>query len=187
MDGFITGASRSVLAALLLSACNGQFDFDTQPLEASTPSGADAPLDNTPTEETPVADAPRTGIQIACGALVCSSPACCSTQAGFTCVDIADGGTCSGLTVQCDDSDDCPAGQVCCAEGDDLGPAVCAGSRDCTAFGKPQRVHCETEAHCRSMNFVILCNPDRPSVCAQCVATSLTGLPPNYHQCAAVP
>jgi hypothetical protein len=85
--------------------------------------------------------------------------------------------------IQCDDTDDCPASQVCCAEGNLDTSSACVDTRGCDF--RPTRVHCEPESHCRAMNFVILCNPNRPSPCVQCVATTLTGLPPGYHQCSA--
>jgi hypothetical protein len=167
------------------TACNGQFDFDTQVLDAGEPPIIvidAAPSDAAPTSDRPT-DTSRTGVHIACGAIDCASPGCCSTSAALSCVDIAEGGTCGGLLIQCDDADDCPEGQVCCAEGDDRVSPSCPETGDCHL----QRVHCESEAHCRASNYVILCNPDRPSPCTECVASSLPGLPPGYHQCASAP
>jgi hypothetical protein len=181
----------ALLAAVAGSACNGQFDFDTRSSDAGAPpiiitidtgTGIDEP---TPSIDA-VADAPRTGVHIACGASDCVTPGCCSTTADLSCVDVADGGTCGGLLIQCDDTDDCLEGEVCCAEGDNRALATCPDADACPNPERLQRVHCETEAHCRG-SFVVLCNPDRPSPCTQCVESSLPGLPPGYHQCAATP
>jgi len=179
-------ARLTVVAAVIVSACNGQFDFDTS-VDAEGPpvivvdggSNGDWPdMSN---------EAPRPGVHIACGDSACLTAGCCSSVAGtLGCADISEGGTCSGLLIQCDDSDDCPAGQVCCAEGEELARRACIGADACSDEG-PERVHCEPEARCRTASNVILCNPDRPSPCAQCIDSSLLGLPPGYHQCAAAP
>ena len=178
--------ARALPLALLLAtaaACHGQFDFDTSLLDGGDPpmtvadggsdgASADAPF-----------DLPRPGVRIACGASECASPGCCASTGGSSCVDIAAGGTCNGLLIQCVDTAECPASQVCCAEGNADELASCSAS-DCTHDERPTRVHCEPESHCRAMNFVILCTPNRPAPCTQCLATTLTGLPPGYHQCA---
>jgi hypothetical protein len=170
--------SRKLLFLLVAaSACNGQFDFDTALLDAEAPGISEVGSADIATSEA-ATDVPRTGVRIACGASECSSVGCCATAGGTSCIDAADGGMCGGLVISCDDTEDCPAGQVCCAEGES----------NCAACGlRPQRVHCEPESHCRAMNFTILCNPYRPSPCTQCVATTLTGLPPGYHQCPLAP
>jgi hypothetical protein len=185
----VTGGAPARWAILLAAAgaaCNGQFDFDTALPDAGEPPiiVVDAAMSDMARDA--MADLPGTGVHIACGATDCASPGCCTTSAGQSCVDIAEGGTCGGLLIQCDDTEDCPLGQVCCAEGNDLLPACTAG-QDCRPNPSLQRVHCEPETHCRTSSYVILCNPDRPSPCAQCVASSLAGLPPGYHQCAATP
>jgi hypothetical protein len=174
------------LSAVAACACDGQFDFDTSVVDAGPPPIVvpDAALDDAPANDT-IVDPPRIGVHIACGASECVSSECCVESAGMSCVSTAEGGTCGGLLIQCDDTDDCPAGQVCCAEGDDHSLPVCPDARDCEE--RPKRVHCETESHCRTMNFVILCNPDRPEPCTQCILTTLQGLPPGYHQCATGP
>ena len=179
-------ARAAWLAAVLVSACNGQFDFDTALLDAGHPPiivPEGGPDDVASTGE-PVADMPRTRVHIACGGSDCISSGCCSGSSGATCVDVAEGGVCGGLLIQCDDTEDCPAGQVCCAEAEDRVSAY--DCRDASAC-EVERVHCEPESHCRGLNFVILCNPDRPSPCSQCVSTTLKGLPAGYHQCAAEP
>jgi hypothetical protein len=178
-------AERAAILSFLfsaLSACDGQFDFDTALLDAAEP-----PIgvpDASSTGDAAV-DVPRAGLRIACGASECLSAGCCTGNTGTTCVDLAEGGTCNGLLIQCDDTEDCATGEVCCAEGDVLPWFACFGASDCNPNPRPQRVHCEPESHCRAMNFVILCNPYRPSPCAQCITTTLTGLPPGYHQCPA--
>ncbi|HMI83082.1 MAG TPA: hypothetical protein VK550_03255 [Polyangiaceae bacterium] len=181
----------STRAALLLvvagPACNGQFDFDTAPIDSGVPPIIvieGGPDDASLTSDTPI-DAPRTGVHISCGASDCLTSGCCSTSSGVSCVDIGDAETCGGLLIQCDDSDDCPAGLVCCAEGDDLNHPPCT-SDVCDGDQRLLRVHCEPEARCRG-EFVMLCNPDRPGPCTQCIASSLVGLPPGYHQCATTP
>jgi len=176
------------LAAVVGSACNGQFDFDTALADAAVPPFViDGGPDDASSTTDAIADRPRTGIHIACGASDCVTPGCCnSSTTGLSCVDIAEAGTCGGLLIQCDDGDDCPAGQVCCAEGDDLALPACLDGDICD-HQVIERVHCEPEARCRTSNFVILCNPDRPSPCAQCTASSLPGLPPGYHQCTITP
>jgi hypothetical protein len=181
-------ASAALLVALVLSACNGQFDFDTALPDAGGPPVIivdGGPEDvSAPTDAT--TEPPGTGIHIACGAADCSTVGCCSsTSNGFSCVDVPAGETCAGLLIQCDDSDDCPAGQVCCAEGEDLNHPPCT-SDVCNDNPRLLRVHCEPEARCRG-DFVALCNPDRPSPCAQCISSPLVGLPPGYHQCATSP
>jgi hypothetical protein len=180
-------ASRERAAVLsfvftLASACNAQFDFDTALLDAGEPP-VSIP-DASSTGDTAI-DLPRAGLRIACGASDCLSSGCCTGNTGTSCVDVAEGGTCNGLLIQCDDTEDCAAGEVCCAEGDVIPLSGCLGASDCNS--RPQRVHCEPESHCLAMNFVILCNPYRPSPCTQCVTTTLTGLPPGYHQCRATP
>jgi hypothetical protein len=182
-----SGARAPPLALLMViaSACHGQFDFDTALLDGGEPpiTVADGGSDSASAADS-LFDLPRPGVRIACGASDCSSPGCCTGTAGSSCVDIAAGGTCSGLLIQCDDTDDCPASQVCCAEGNAAALSSCSGASDCPRNERPTRVHCEPESHCRAMSFVILCNPNRPTPCAQCIATTLTGLPPGYHQCA---
>jgi hypothetical protein len=177
-------ARAAFLTAVVSSACNGQFDFDTT-LDAGEPpiiivegGPNDASLIGDP-----ISDMPRTAVHIVCGAADCLTSGCCSTSSGATCVDIGEGGICGGILIQCDDTDDCPEGQVCCAESEDLAlPAFRGSAGDDDHL---LRVHCEPEAHCRGDHFVMLCHPDRPLPCAQCVAASLAGLPPGYHQCAA--
>jgi hypothetical protein len=174
----------SILFAAL-SACNGQFDFDTAPLDAGEPTlGETGPSDVASTGDISI-DVPLIGRRIACGASDCLSSGCCSTASGTRCIDVAEGGICGGLLIQCDDTEDCPVGQVCCAEGDVRARARASVS-DGANGAPPDRVHCEPESHCRAMGFVILCNPYRPHPCSQCIATTLTGLPPGYHQCAAM-
>ena len=174
------------LAAVLGAACNGQFDFDTTPHEGGPPIiVTEGGPDDASSISDAVADTPRIGVHIACGASDCQTSGCCSTSTGPTCVDIGEGGTCSGLLIYCDDTDDCLQGQVCCAESGDLVlPALVASAGD---DDRLLRVHCEPETRCRGEHFVMLCNPDRPQPCAQCVVTTLVGLPPGYHQCAATP
>ena len=181
-----SGGSARVFSFLFVTAaaCNAQFDFDTALLDAGEPPILPDGGPDDSSSGDPLLDLPRPGVRIACGASDCLS-GCCSGTAGLSCVDVIEGGMCGGLLIQCDDTEDCPAGQVCCAEGN-VGPASsCLGANDC--HERPQRVHCESELHCRAMNFVILCNPYRPSPCTECVATTLTGLPPGYHQCPATP
>jgi len=175
------------LAAVVASACNGQFDFDTVLADAGGPPiiVTDGGMGDAPSTSDVPSDASRTGIHIACGAADCLSSGCCSTSTGIGCVDISEGGTCGGLLIQCDDTADCPEGQVCCAEIEDRVSA--AGSADDAGDDRPVRVHCEPETHCRSLDYVILCDPDRPGPCTQCIASSLPGLPPGYHQCVATP
>lgn len=181
-------ARAGLLAATLASACNGQFDFDTT-LDSGAPpiivveaGPDDVSLGDVSSTIDTALDAPRTGVHIACGADDCSTWGCCSKSSGVSCVDVAEGGTCAGVLVQCDDTDDCPAGQVCCAEGEDLDHPPCT-SDVCDENPRLLRVHCEPEARCRG-EFVVLCNPDRPAPCTQCVVSPIVGLPPGYHQCA---
>lgn len=186
------GAARLSAGVLPLffataSACNGQFDFDTDRIDAGQPPIiiTEGGADDIASTGDPVFEAPRIGVSIACGATDCLSTGCCSRANGTECVDIVDGGVCSGLLIQCDDSEDCPAGQVCCAEVDDHTSADCPNASGCEA-DPPERVHCEPESHCRALKYVILCNPDRPGLCT-CISTTLPGLPPGYHQCVAAP
>jgi hypothetical protein len=173
----------ALLVAVIGSACNGQFDFDTT-MDAEPPIIViEAGPDDAASTSEQFVDAPRTGVHIACGASDCLSSGCCSTSPDSSCIDIAEGGTCGGVLIQCDDTDDCPEGQVCCAEGDDL-THPCTG--DACGDQRLLRVHCEPEARCRG-EFIMLCNPDRPNPCTQCIAASIAGLPPGYHQCAATP
>ena len=180
------GGARGFLFLLAAaSACNDQFDFDTALPDAGVPPIIEGGADDVASADDPLIEVPRIGPRIACGAFDCAFR-CCSGTTSQSCIDVAEGGTCNGLVIQCDDTEDCPAGEVCCAEGDDRtlpsGNNVSDG-----ADGRPERVHCETEAHCRAMNFVILCKHYRQSPCTECVATTLTGLPPGYHQCPASP
>ena len=181
-------AGACSLLFVMTPACNGQFDFDTTPLDAgeprTVPEGGGP--DDASTGDRAI-DIPRPGLRIACGASDCLGSACCIGQNGAMSCVAAEGGTCSGLLIQCDDTDDCAAGQVCCAEEGVSPSPSCLDTSDCSRDLRPRRVHCEPESHCREMNFVILCNPNRPSPCTQCVATTLTGLPPGYHQCPAAP
>ena len=176
-------------AVMAASACNGQFDFDAyQPDTGATVIVIEASTAEDSSSLDSFVEPPRIGVHIACGESDCITSGCCSTSAGFACVDVSQGGTCSGLLVQCDDSDDCPQGQVCCAESEDRIPGACPDAAGCETEPTLKRVHCEPEAHCRGIsNFVILCNPDRPSQCSQCETSSLAGLPPGYHQCVAAP
>jgi hypothetical protein len=177
-----------ILVAMVTS-CNGQFDFD--PLAPDT----GAPIvtieasaeDLTLPIDVPVEPPKGTGLRIACGSSDCLTLGCCSSSSGFACTDVASGGTCNGILIQCDDTDDCPAGLVCCAEGDDRNAFDCPDTTPCDTDGTLKRVHCETEAHCRNLGYVVLCNPDRPDLCAQCEDSSISGLPPDYHQCNVVP
>ena len=179
------GARGSCLFALLAAACNGQFDFDTSVDGGSPPvivieGGPDASIEG----ETSV-DTPPPGVHIPCGPSECLTSGCCGKSSGFSCVDTAEGGTCSGLLIQCDDTDDCPPGQVCCAEGEALNRPPCT-SDVCDVNPRLLRVHCEPESRCKG-DFVVLCHADRPSPCTQCIASPITGLPPGYHQCATLP
>jgi hypothetical protein len=179
------GARAALLAAAVSSACNGQFDFDTW-VDASTPPVViEGGFDHVSSASDAIADTNRGAVRIACGASDCLSSGCCSRSTGTSCVDTAEGGTCGGLLIQCDDTDDCPSGQVCCAEGENLNHPPCT-SDVCNDSRRLLRVHCEPEARCKG-DFVMLCNPERPSPCAQCFASPLAGLPPGYHQCAAAP
>jgi hypothetical protein len=179
-------ARAALLAAILASACDGQFDFDTA-IDTGAPPVivVDADSGDASSVTDAVPDAPRTGVHIACGASDCLSSGCCAKSSGVSCVDTAEGGTCAGVLVQCDDTDDCPAGQVCCAEGEDLNHPPCV-SDVCDGNPRLLRVHCEPEARCRG-DFVVLCTPERPAPCTQCIVSSIVGLPPRYHQCAANP
>ena len=180
-------ARMTVLAALSGSACNGQFDFDTGLLDAGDPPVIvveAGPVDASLLTDS-AADVPKTGVHIACSDSECMTSGCCSKTSGTSCIDTAEGGICGGILIQCDDTDDCSAGQVCCAEGEHLDRPPCTGDA-CDDRPRLLRVHCEPEARCRG-EFVPLCNPDRPYPCAQCVASSLPGLPPGYHQCATAP
>jgi hypothetical protein len=177
----------ALLVAVVGSACNGQFDFDNARPDAGAPPiiiVEGGPDEASSTSDVAV-DILQPGVRVACGASDCLSSGCCSRSSGFNCVDTAEGGTCGGLLLQCDDTDDCPAGQVCCAEGEDLNHPPCT-SDVCDDNPRLLRVHCEPEARCKG-DFVMLCNPDRPSPCAQCIVSSLAGLPPGYHQCVATP
>jgi hypothetical protein len=186
-NGDTTGrvAGFVVIAA---SACNGQFDFDAYEPDTGAPVIVIEASTANDASNVDSVEPPRIGVHIACTGSDCVTPGCCSTAAGFACVDVSEGGSCGGLLIQCDDSDDCPQGQVCCAEGDDRIRASCPDTSGCETE-KLLRVHCEPEAHCRNggPEFVILCNPDRPSQCAQCETSSLPGLPAGYHQCATAP
>jgi hypothetical protein len=172
-------SAYAALLPALLAACNGQFEFDTTPLDAGDAASVvpDVIVTDDAAGEAAI-DASKVGI--VCGQTTCPAPFCCGTSQGFACIDVAKGGSCGGILIQCDDTADCPAGQVCCAEGNGL-------SSDGGKAMDLDRVHCETEAHCRASQYVILCDPDRPSPCSQCVASSIAGLPPGYHQCAATP
>ena len=182
-----------VRAALVMviawPACHGQFDFDTNLLDSgqdAPTTGIDASGEETSNDAT--TDRARPDIHIACGASSCEVSGCCSTSSGATCTNIAAGETCGGLLIQCDDSDDCGEGMVCCAEGETQN----ADARECSEGSchepdRVRRVHCEPEAHCAELKYIVLCNPDRPRPCTECVASMLSGLPPGYHQCADSP
>jgi hypothetical protein len=179
---------RAALVVLIaFTGCHGQFDFDADRLDA----GSDTPnvdLDVHGDERTgdTAIDRSRPDIHIACGGDDCKVNGCCSTSSGPTCVNVAAGATCGGLLIQCDDSDDCAEGMVCCAEGEARDDDECPDA-SCHDPPRVQRVHCEPQAHCTSMRYVVLCNPDRPGPCADCIASTLSGLPPGYHQCADSP
>jgi hypothetical protein len=175
------------LAAVAVTSCNGQFDFDVAPLDSGVPpivTDEAGQLDVFAPSDAD-SDTSRARVHIACGAADCPASGCCSKTSGVSCVDTLEGGTCGGILIQCDDTDDCAAGQVCCAEGEDLNHPPCT-SDVCNDNPRLLRVHCEPETRCRG-EFVMLCNPARPSPCAQCSASSLPGLPPGYHQCATTP
>jgi hypothetical protein len=175
----------AVFLAIAWTGCHGQFDFDTSALDGgpdSPANGPDAEDDGTSVDAT--SDRSRPDIHISCGDTTCETSGCCTATSSQTCIDVAGGGSCSGLLIQCDDSDDCSEGMVCCAEaakGDDDRECLDAS---CQKPQRLQRVHCEPEAHCASLHYVVLCNPDRPEPCTECVASTLPGLPPGYHQCA---
>jgi hypothetical protein len=168
------------IALTLVTACNAQFDFDPLPPDSGPPIiEIEASTNDTGSPIDVLADPPNgTGIHIACGGSDCLTLGCCSSATGFAC---------GGILIQCDDTDDCPAGLVCCAEGDDRAPFDCPDTNACGPNATLARVHCETETHCRNAGYVVLCNPDRPDLCAQCVSSSIPGLPPDYHQCNVVP
>ena len=182
-----TGLAWILLA--MATSCNGQFDFDPLSPETGTPvvkieASAD---DSSSSIDVPVDPPKGTGFRIACGSSDCLTLGCCSSASGFACTDVASGEKCGGILIQCDDTNDCPAGLVCCAEGDAHKALVCPDATPCDSNETLKRVHCETEAHCRNMGYVVLCNPDRPDLCPQCASSSIAGLPPNYHQCNVVP
>ena len=185
MNRVLGWARAGIALAVFWPSCDGQFDFDTQVLDGGVHASVDGDSNREDASVDASADRSRKEIHIACGdENSCDVSGCCSTSSGLACRDVAAGETCGGLLIQCDDNDDCAEGSVCCAEGE-------KDDRPCPDASCPiervQRVHCEPAAHCATLRYVVLCNPDKPDTCTNCVASTLSGLPPGYHQCADSP
>jgi hypothetical protein len=152
--------------AVLVGACNDEFDFDTEPVDGGIPeasSGGDDASDAG--AET---DATRPPGRIECGTTTCVLPvrACCVRSGGPSCIEVAEV-TCLGLLISCDSSSDCRAGSVCCAT---ITDAVLSS------------VRCEAPADCTSPGQVVLCDPTDPAECTTC-EPGTDPLPPGYHVC----
>jgi len=175
----------SWLPVVVLAACNGRFDFDTESLASDASAARDSDLASSDrvqigsTEDGPIArlsdssttDAERsTAGMISCGVEVCasSSQRCCATPNGSQCIGTTV--ACQGAQIQCDGPSDCVQGKACCVE---------------VRAGQVAQVECEDAASCLSKGHLVLCDPSDPSACGgtSCVPITQSPLPAGYHQC----
>jgi hypothetical protein len=156
--------------AVVLVACDDQFDFDTQGTDGGSETGQAAPEAGQDT-----GDAPETGPdsggsvgRIACGASSCVRPnrACCVRSATLACIEPLEV-DCVGLLIHCDSASDCRAGSVCCAT---------------LVDGGISSVQCELSSDCASADQLVLCDPTDPNDCPRCESASAL-LPAGYHTC----
>jgi hypothetical protein len=162
---------------IVVSGCNGRFDFDTEvdaaiydPVDADSDQGAPSANPDDSQASAPEADVTPFVGQVHCGVDTCNAPTqhCCVDATGSHCVDAL--AACSGLSIPCDDPSDCPSGKGCCSE---------------ARSGRVAQVECEDPTSCLSKGHVLLCSPADPSVCngGACVSTTQPPLPTDYHQC----
>jgi len=107
---------------------------------------------------------PSTPNVIDCGGKACSSTtaSCCSPSVpdggAFSCGD-PDGSTCPGVTQECDETADCPSGQVCCAVVTD-GPYVETTCLESCQIRAESRQACKLNGECHNGN------PCMPQTCS---------------------
>jgi hypothetical protein len=155
------------VAAITAAACDDQFDFDTETDGAVSEPDADA--DSSAVSDGWLeSDVSRPAGRIACGASTCVLPlrACCVRSSGPACIEPAEV-VCSGVLIQCDSSNDCRLGTICCA-------TVIDAALD--------SVRCELPADCAAPGQVELCDPSDPTACTTC-APAAAPLPAGYHAC----
>lgn len=132
---------------LLLAGCGGAI---------ATPPSGDAGSTVTPAptaSPTSAVDAAPPGPTVACGGGSCSGACCTDLRTGREECRTA-GDACRGHRVSCDETTDCPAGDVCCAEiveeGGGLETAyVSACRRSCTTGIVRVKV-CQRDDECES-------------------------------------
>lgn len=120
----------------------------------SSSSGSAGAPDATP--DAPAADPDPSGVfcSDALGYCAGASPLCCAGRPAsgalgpYACKDACLG---TETTIDCDDSDDCAAGEVCC---------------NTNAGGVPQAVVCKPAAECPpTASQTIACDPAKPDTC----------------------
>jgi hypothetical protein len=113
---------------------------------------------------------------VLCGNMKCPTPAqgCCRTDGGNSSVNTClsqNQSQCGGLFIRCDDSTDCPQGDVCCAH--------------YNGFNIADKIECKAASTCNAQNTsTIVCDPNDPKSCpngGMCTFSTITL--PGYFIC----
>ena len=112
-------------------------EIDT-PLDIDAPDGTiDADTSDTPGNNTDAA------IGTVCGTATCTTAQeCCVQGQGRTCVA---SGTCQGVNFDCDGTEDCSNGDVCCYGGGGNGGTSCVAAASCPAPTCGSATDCPTQ------------------------------------------